>query len=119
MTQFVTYSIVTTEELDKRAKILSFWLSALAKAIECHNFNLVFQIDAALVNTTVQCLKLTWKKVDDSNHSLLKNYRNDYTPITAPKTNTFQFYLAHPFIFNEDSNKIHRIRPASLPDQSW
>ncbi|OHT11495.1 hypothetical protein TRFO_19034 [Tritrichomonas foetus] len=76
----VMETILREKKLKQRKMVLESWIKIMEEAEKINNFNLIFEIDAAMTNPAIIRLKQTWDKVNPD----LRNSYNQLSDITAP-----------------------------------
>jgi len=97
VSRWVTYTLVTEQNLKKRTKILAFFLQLLQHLYELNNFNAIFQIVGGFGNSSVHRLKKTFAGLKPPKDKILKdmtffcdpakswsNYRKTITEVNPP-----------------------------------
>ena len=76
ISQWIVFTIVDEANLTDRIALLERWIQIMDAANEIINFQLVFEIYAALCNPAVTHLKSTWDGVSPENMELYRKYAN-------------------------------------------
>ncbi|OHT06374.1 RasGEF domain containing protein [Tritrichomonas foetus] len=80
ISQWIVFQLVTTTIFDERVHLLERWIEIMDAASEIINYQLVFEIYAALCNPAITHLKQTWANISQDAKDTYHKFSNLTTP---------------------------------------
>ena len=105
---FIATSIMV-DNLNLRVKKISYWIDVMAEAKKQKNYQLLFEVDAALSCIPVRRLRNTWKQVSKSSQRKYHHLRK----ITSPMHDSILKYISE--VMKSPQNTVPCIAPFLTP----
>ncbi|OHS99203.1 RasGEF domain containing protein [Tritrichomonas foetus] len=80
ISQWIVFSLISTEGVEERIALLERWIQIMDAAAEIVNFQLVFEIYAALCNPAITHLQSTWQGLASETMDVYRRYANLASP---------------------------------------